>query len=80
VGKISENGILLAPMNHILHSNQLCNRPILTLFESLIVFLSIAIALGMTERNHPLLASTLVAGGSVSLQASIAILLLFECL
>jgi hypothetical protein len=35
----------------LLHQNQLCNGPILTLFESLVVFLLIAIALGMTERN-----------------------------
>jgi hypothetical protein len=36
----------------LLHQNQLCDGPILTLFESLVVFLLIhAIALGMTERN-----------------------------
>jgi hypothetical protein len=80
VGKISDNGILLAWMIHLLHQNQLCNGPILTVFKSLFVFLLIDIALGMTEQNHPLRASTLVAGGSVSLQASIAILLHFECL
>jgi hypothetical protein len=79
VGKIIDNGILLARMI-LLQQNQLCNGHILTRFESLVVFLLIAIALGITERNHPLLlASTLVAGGSVSWQANIAILLLFEC-
>jgi hypothetical protein len=54
VGKIIDNGILLASwMIVFLHQNQLCNHgPILTLFESLVVFLLMAIVLGMTERNH----------------------------
>jgi hypothetical protein len=37
VGNIIDNGILLA-RKILLHQNQLCNAPILTLFESLVVF------------------------------------------
>jgi hypothetical protein len=37
-GKIIDNGILLARMIRLLHQNQLCNGPILALFESLVVF------------------------------------------
>jgi hypothetical protein len=76
VGKIIDSGILLA-RKILLNQNQLCNGPNLTLFESLIVFLLMAIVLGMTDRNHKeeatiehLLSLTLVAGS----------LLLAECL
>jgi hypothetical protein len=53
VGKIIDNGILfLARIIVFLHQNKRSNGPILTLFESLVVVSLIAIALGMTERNH----------------------------
>jgi hypothetical protein len=48
----------------LLHQNQLCNGPILTLFESLVVFLLMAIVL-MTERNHKKEANIDVAATSV---------------
>jgi hypothetical protein len=61
----------LAWMIRLLHQNQLCNEPMLTLLWSWLLsfYLLIAIALGMTERYHRLLASTRVASGTVSLQA-----------
>jgi hypothetical protein len=64
VGKIIDNGNSRNDWMklRLLYQNQLFNGPILTLFESLVVFLLIAIALGMTERNHQFLASTLVIG------------------
>jgi hypothetical protein len=64
VGKITDNGILLARMIIFLHQNQLCNGPILTLFESLVVFLLMAIVL-MTEQNHKKEANIDVSATSV---------------
>jgi hypothetical protein len=52
VRKVLDNGILLAQRILLLHQNQLCNGPILTLFKSFVVFLLLAIALGMREWNH----------------------------
>ena len=74
MGKIIDNG---NSRNNwmkfrLLYQNQLFNGPILTLFESLVVFLLIAIALGMTEQNDQEaingLLEHLSPGGSVSLQ------------
>jgi len=64
VRKDLDSGILLAQMILLLHQNQLCNGPILTLFESLVVFLLMAIVL-MTERNHKKEANIDVSATSV---------------
>jgi hypothetical protein len=65
MGKVICNGILFARMIHLLHQIN-CNEPILTLFRS---WMSCCDCLPLTTEwsgSHRLLASTLVAGGSLS--------------